>query len=75
MEGLWGLQGVMREIGGFTFIGRSVVKKFLTTDFYIEYNRDLTNLGLTRRGWEEVVICADGCCTNSLHLKELCLGY
>ena len=54
MEGLWGLQGVMREIvGGFTFIDRSVVKKFLTTGFYIEYNRDLTNLDLAGRGWEK----------------------
>ena len=38
-------------VGNFIFVGRSVVKKFLTTDFYIEYNRDLTNLDLMGRGW------------------------
>ncbi len=51
MGGYEGLQGV---IWSFIFIGRSVVKKFLTTDFYIEYNRDLTNLDLTGQGWENV---------------------
>ncbi len=43
MEWLW------ESIGGFTFIGRSVVKKFLTTGFYIEYNRDLINLDLAEQ--------------------------
>lgn len=36
-------------VGNFIFVGRSVVKNFLTTDFYIEYNRDLTNLNLEGR--------------------------
>ena len=27
-------------------------------------NRNLTNLDLTGRGGEEIVICADGCCIN-----------
>ena len=49
-----GYKGLWESIGGFTFIGRSVVKKFLTTDFYIEYNRDSTNLNFTVRGWENV---------------------
>ena len=54
MEGLCGLQGVMGEIvGNFMLIDKSVVKKFLTTDFYIEYNRDLTNLDFTVRGWKK----------------------
>ena len=75
MDGLWGLQGVMVEDWRFHIYWPISCQKILTTDFYIEYNRDLTNLGLTGRGWEEVVICADGCCINSLHLKELCLGY
>lgn len=29
-----------------------------------EYNRDLTNLDLAGQGWEEIVICADGCYIN-----------
>ena len=28
------------------------------------HNYDLTNLDLTGRGGEEIVICADGCCIN-----------
>ena len=45
----------MREIvGNFIFVGRSVVKNFLTTDFYIEYNRDLTNLDLVGHGFGDM---------------------
>ena len=73
MEGLWGLQGVMREIVGNLLENYWFLDSFGTDlgerDRYGDAemnrrrcNRNLTNLDLIGRGREEIVICADGCC-------------